>query len=197
MSIATDVEAPSRAKRLKAASTAAHERVDGGVMHAAPFASPENYARFLRFQYHLHRRVETLYADAGLQELLPDLSERSRFAALEQDFADLGLTPPDAAAGPSLELAEALGWLYVVEGSNMGAAILAKEAAKIGFTAEHGARHLAGHPEGRALHWRHFTAALNEVELTPEEETRIEAAATAAFDHVDLLVGRELAAEHA
>lgn len=193
MSIATDVEAPSRAKRLKAVSNAAHERVDNGVMQAAPFASAENYARFLKFQYHLHRRVETLYADAALQELLPDLAERSRLEALEQDFAALGMTPPEADLGPALSLAEALGWLYVVEGSNMGAAILAKEAAKLGFTAEHGARHLAGHPEGRALHWRRFTAALNEVELTPEEEARIEAAATEAFLHVETLVGRELA----
>lgn len=192
MSIATDVEAPNRAKRLKAASTAAHERVDSGVMHAAPFAGRANYERFLRFQYRLHRRVETLYADAALQELLPDLAERSRLAALEQDFADLGLTPPNAAPGPTLERAEALGWLYVVEGSNMGAAILAKEAVKIGFTAEHGARHLAGHPEGRALHWRRFTAALNEVELTDEEEARIEAAATAAFEHVETLIGQEM-----
>ena len=194
MSIVTEVEAPSRAKRLKAVSNAAHERVDNGVMQAAPFASAENYARFLKFQYHLHRRVETLYADAALQELLPDLAERSRLEALEQDFADLGMTPPEAELGPALGLAEALGWLYVVEGSNMGAAILAKEAAKLGFTAEHGARHLAGHPEGRALHWRRFTAALNEVELTAEEEERIEAAATAAFLHVETLVGRELAA---
>ncbi|TCK30675.1 heme oxygenase [Ancylobacter aquaticus] len=192
MSIATDVEAPNRAKRLKAASTAAHERVDSGVMQAAPFADGANYQRFLRFQYHLHRRVETLYADADMQELLPDLAERSRLAALEQDFADLGLALPEAPFGPELDRAEALGWLYVVEGSNMGAAILAKEAAKLGFTAEHGARHLAGHPEGRALHWRRFTAALNEAELTAEEETRLEAAANAAFSHVETLVGREL-----
>ncbi|RTL93224.1 biliverdin-producing heme oxygenase [Ancylobacter aquaticus] len=194
MSIATDVEAPNRAKRLKAASTAAHERVDSGVMQAAPFADSANYQRFLRFQYHLHRRVATLYADPSLQDMLPELAARCRLAALEQDFADLGLTPPEAEFGPSLDRAEALGWLYVVEGSNMGAAILAKEAAKLGFTAEHGARHLAGHPEGRALHWRRFTAALNEAELTSEEEARLEAAANAAFTHVETLVGRELAA---
>lgn len=192
MTIAADLEAPNRAKRLKAASAAAHERVDSGVMLAAPFADRAHYERFLRFQYRLHRRVETLYADEALQPLLPDLAARSRLAALEQDFADLGLTPPVAEDGPALGKAEALGWLYVVEGSNMGAAILAKEAAKMGFSAEHGARHLSGHPEGRALHWRRFTAALDAVELTPEEETRIEAAATAAFNHVEALIGEEL-----
>ena len=115
---------------------------------------------------------------------------------LRQDLLDMGLEPPagDAPTLPVDDPETLLGTLYVVEGSNMGAAILAKEAAKLGFTAEHGARHLAGHPEGRALHWRRFTAALNEVELTAEEEARIEAAATEAFLHVETLVGRELAA---
>lgn len=193
MSSVIDAEAPSRARRLKAVSAAAHERVDNGVMQAAPFATPAKYAAFLRFQYRLHRRVETLYTDPALQPLLPDLSARSRLEALEADFADLGLALPDAPPGPALDRAEALGWLYVVEGSNMGAAILAKEAAKIGYSSEHGARHLAGHPEGRALHWRRFTAALDAVDLSDEEEDRVGAAATAAFNHVETLVREELA----
>ncbi len=193
MTILAEIETPSRAKRLKAVSSAAHERVDNGVMAAAPFASRQAYERFLRFQYRLHRRVETLYADAALQPLLPDLAARSRLAALEQDFADLGLALPQADLGPALETPEALGWLYVVEGSNMGAAFLAKEAVKLGFSDEFGARHLAGHSEGRGLHWRRFTAALDAVELTPAEDARVESAATAAFDHVEKLIGEEFA----
>ncbi len=63
-----------------------------------------------------------------------------------------------------------MGWLYVVEGSNLGAAFLLKDAAKLGLGEEFGARHLAGAPEGRGLHWRTFTAALDEIELTEEEE---------------------------
>ena len=66
-----------------------------------------------------------------------------------------------------------MGWLYVVEGSNLGAAFLLKDAAKLGLGEEFGARHLAGAPEGRGLHWRTFTAALDEIELTEEEERRV------------------------
>ncbi|WP_029354893.1 biliverdin-producing heme oxygenase [Bosea sp. 117] len=193
MTIATPIEQPGRAKRFKAASAAAHERVDNGVMAAAPFASKANYERFLRFQYRLLRRVEPLYADAGLQPLLPELAGRSRLDALEQDFADLGLAPPAVAFGPRLPIAEALGWLYVVEGSNMGAAFLAKEATKLGFSDAFGARHLAGHPEGRGLHWRRFTAALDAVELTPDEDVRAAQAAADAFAHVEALIREELA----
>lgn len=192
MTIVTDIQSNSRAKRLKAATTEAHEVVDNTVMSAQPFASRANYERFLRFQYRLHRHVEPLYAAAAFQPLLPELADRSRLDAIEQDFADLGLTLPAAEEGPERPLAEALGWLYVVEGSNMGAAFLAKDAAKIGFSSEFGARHLAGHAEGRGLHWRRFTAGLDAVELAPDQEREAEAAATAAFNHVLALVRQEM-----
>lgn len=193
MNVVSDIEPQSLAKRLKAASAAVHEDVDHSVMAAKPFASREAYERFLRFQYRLHRRVEPLFTDPALQPLLPDLGERSRLAALEQDFADLGLAvPADAEFGPALPRAQALGWLYVVEGSNMGAAFLAKEALKIGLSDEFGARHLAGHPQGRGLHWRNFTAALDAVELTEAEDAAAQAAAADAFAHVLVLVRQEL-----
>jgi len=194
MNVATTTDQESRAKRFKAASSAAHERVDHAVMAAQPFANTENYKRFLRFQYRLHTGVEALYADEALQPLLPELADRSRLPKLEQDFADLGESlPTDVEEGTAQPLPEALGWLYVVEGSNMGAAFLAKEAAKIGLSDEFGARHLAGHAEGRGLHWRRFIAALDAVELTGEEEVRAENAAAAAFAHVYTLVQQELA----
>ncbi|MBS9478321.1 biliverdin-producing heme oxygenase [Ancylobacter radicis] len=192
MTIVTDMQPDSRAKRFKAATTAAHEMVDTTVMGAKPFASRENYERFLRFQYRLHRHVEPLYAAPELQDLLPGLADRSRLDPLEQDFADLGLTLPEAGFGPVLPKAEALGWLYVVEGSNMGAAFLAKDAARIGFSSAFGARHLAGHADGRGLHWRRFTAGLDAVDLTEAEEREAEAAATAAFNHVLEIVRQEM-----
>lgn len=190
---ATTLAPESRAKRFKAASTAAHERVDHAVMAAQPFANTENYKRFLRFQYRLHTGVEALYADDALQPVLPDLADRSRLAKLEQDFADLGVSlPADVEEGTTQPLPEALGWLYVVEGSNMGAAFLAKEAAKIGLSDDFGARHLAGHAEGRGLHWRRFIAGLDAIELSDDEDARAQAAAAAAFAHVYALVQQEL-----
>ena len=192
MTIAPRAHERHRAKRLKAATRASHERVDHAVRAANPFHSRESYARFLRFQYRLHRRVEPLYADPARQSELPDLPARSRLSALERDFDDLGLARPEAPHGPALPRAEALGWLYVVEGSNMGAAFLAKDAARIGFSDDFGARHLAAHPEGRGLNWRRFTAALDEASLSFEEERRMEQAALEAFAHVLRLVEQEL-----
>ncbi|MEP9365758.1 biliverdin-producing heme oxygenase [Xanthobacter sp. VNH20] len=194
MSVDGDVLAPSRILRFRAASSALHQRVDDSVMQAAPFASRENYARFLRFQYRLHLRVAPLYAAAELQALLPDLASRARLSRVENDLLDLGLVRPEVAeSAPMLPLPEALGWLYVVEGSNMGAAFLLKAAIKLDLSEDFGARHLAAHPEGRGLHWRRFTEALDAIPLTTEEDRRAEAATVSAFSHVLDLVREELA----
>lgn len=192
MNMATDIAA-SRAKRLKEATNETHDRLDKRIMAAEPFASRERYGRFLEVQYRFHRDIDALYAHSVLDTLLPDLSGRRRLGQIAQDIADLGQAEPAPdGAGPfgagDIDLPTAFGWLYVAEGSNLGAAFLFKAAAALGLDAGFGARHLAGHPDGRARHWREFTAALDALDLDAEEEQRMIAGAKAAFVRVHSLV---------
>ncbi|EZP68929.1 Heme oxygenase [Sphingomonas paucimobilis] len=190
----TDILEPSRAKRLKASTHETHDRLDTSIMAAASFTSIAGYGRFVTVQYLFHRDIDALYDDAILQALLPGLTERRRLALITADLTDLGLplpeddTPLAFPQGDAVDIPAALGWLYVAEGSNMGAALLRKEAAKIGLSDEHGARHLAPAPEGPAAHWRAFTAALDALELTDDEEAHAVAGANAAFSRVQALV---------
>ncbi|MCG2840692.1 biliverdin-producing heme oxygenase [Sandaracinobacter sp. RS1-74] len=194
----TDTLEHSRSKRLKIMTHETHERLDKSIMAAASFSSLEGYGRFVSVQYLFHRDIEALYDEPALQALLPGLAERRRLALVEADLADLGLTlpPTDAlpafVAGQDVDVAEALGWLYVAEGSNMGAALLRKEAAKLGLSDTHGARHLAPAREGPAAHWRAFTAGLDAVELTADEEARAVGGANAAFARVQAHVDSRL-----
>jgi len=182
----------SRAKTLKAETREAHERLDGSIMAGRPFESRERYALFLAVQHGFHRDIDALYANPTLDGLLPDLAGRRRFGDIEQDFADLGIAPPETAEAPAFgdtaDIPTALGWLYVAEGSNMGAAFLIKAAGKIGLSEDFGARHLAGAPEGRGLHWRTFTEALDALELDDAGEARMIEGARAAFTRVQGLV---------
>lgn len=199
----TTVSAPpqnetSRAKRLKAITHEVHEGVDRSIMSAASFASLERYERFLAVQYLFHHDVAVLYEDTRLQPLFPGLAARQRFHLVAADLTDLQCEPPTTITpvfvpGEAVDIPTALGWLYVAEGSNMGAALLRKEASKIGLSDDHGARHLAPAPEGPAPHWRAFTAALDAVTLDAAEERRVGDGAIAAFarvqDHVDARLG--------
>lgn len=167
------VNAPdtSRCKRFKAASSGDHDSVDALVMGVRPFESRERYALFLRLQHRFHGSLQALYNDAGLNLTLPGLVELSRFEAVEADLRDLGLDLPATPAPIQLgHPAQALGWLYCSEGSNLGAAFLFKQTQKLGLDGQTGARHLAAHPDGRALHWRAFVAKVDDLQLTQEEE---------------------------
>lgn len=175
----------SRARRLKAATSTVHEKLDQRIMAAKPFADRERYGCFLRLQHRFHRDVDALYGDAVLGEMLPDLSGRRRLPLIEADLADLGLGIETAGAprfdAGDLDRTAGLGWLYVAEGSNLGAAFLFKAALKLGLDETFGARHLTAAPEGRAPHWRAFTTALNRLVLSEPEEARVVEGAEDAF----------------
>ncbi len=176
--------APTRARRLKAATAAIHDRLDQRIMALDPFASRDRYVRFVRAQQAFHGAIAPLYAAPALQALIPDLTTRERTAAIAADIADLRLPIPPVADGPPVahvDMPTSLGWLYVAEGSALGAAFLLKAAQRIGLDATHGARHLAGHADGRAVHWRAFTARIDEAAMSAPEEERMIDAARAAF----------------
>ncbi|WP_434635181.1 biliverdin-producing heme oxygenase [Chromobacterium sp. CV08] len=174
----------TRTQDLKARTHETHEQLDQRIMANQPFASRDNYARFLDAQYRFLRDADALYDNPELSKLFSDLAERRRYLSIAADMGDLGRPLPQLDAAPvsaSLDVASAMGWLYVVEGSKLGAAILYKLAGKLGLDENFGARHLAGHPDGRARHWRSFTSALDGLQLDDEAEARVTAGAVAAF----------------
>jgi heme oxygenase len=176
---------PGRALRLREATRDVHAALDAALMARESFASREGYAPFLVMQLGFHRAVAPLYDDPALQAVLPGLATRERLTLLERDITDLGLPLPAAeAVPPPLGLGEALGWLYVAEGSNLGAAVLRKLVAQIGLSDTFGARHLAPAEEGPAAHWRTFTAAFDAVPLDEAGEAAAVAGARDAFAYV-------------
>ncbi|MBB3948138.1 heme oxygenase [Rhizobium skierniewicense] len=189
-SIATPATETSRTKRLKAATSDAHDALDTFITAAKPFENLSNFAKFVQSQYLFHHDVDAFYQNERLHDLLPDLKGRRRLGLIEQDLADLETSVPMSSEArfhqedATFDLAQAMGWLYVVEGSNLGAAFLLKDAAKLGLDETFGARHLAGAPEGRGLHWRTFVAALDAIALSEDEEYRVIAGAEAAFHAV-------------
>ncbi|MBF8674394.1 biliverdin-producing heme oxygenase [Pseudomonas fulva] len=172
----------SRCKRLKAATHREHDSVDQLVMAAHPFQDRARYARFLLVQHHFHGSLLGLYEDLHLNTWLPGLSSLSRFAAVEQDLRDVGQLPPALPTSVKVDPAHALGWLYCSEGSNLGAAFLFKHTQRLGLDEGLGARHLAAHPQGRALQWKAFVSAIDGLELDKQQEAGVIAGAIAAFE---------------
>lgn len=177
---------------LKEQTASTHESLDRRIMALAPFSSRERFACFLRMQLRLHYATAPLYQNSELQTMLPDLAERSRLPAILLDCMDFDISLDEQASdrqtGSMINPAnanEALGWLYTHEGSTLGAAFLLKHAREqLGLSEDFGARHLAGHSNGRGLHWRQFKQALDDLELTASARAQAVEGAREAFTFV-------------
>jgi heme oxygenase len=124
---------------------------------------------------------------------VPDLDCRGRRLAALDDLKDLGQDAPadEPLTTLQVKMPEALGWLYVSEGSTLGAALLLKEAqANLGLSAQFGARNLAAYPDGRAIVWRRFVAALDSEELDSSVHDAVLAGAFAAYARFGQLLTR-------
>lgn len=173
----------SLASRLKARTTTLHESLDDRVMALRPFESRNRYARFLRTQHAFFREIECLYCDPSVAAIIPDIRQRSRLVRAQADLRDLGLVLEGAGETVRIpsERSGGLGWLYVAEGSKLGAAFLLKQARQLGLHETSGARHLAAPPEGRGHEWRSFVSCLDAMTLSSNEENRAMEGARAAF----------------
>ena len=188
-----------RSQRLNQVTHAPHTELDALVKSHKPFDSRESFARFVVAQYLFQSELQALYNDPRLIAIVPDLAQRCRAEQARLDLADLDtdvpVPLPGALQGPSL--GQALGWIFVSEGSKLGAAFLIKRAVALELSDSFGARHL-GEPEGgRAEGWKQFTRILDNLELSAEEDAAAERGAVAAFERFTELLKHAYAADAA
>ena len=159
---------------LRTRTAEAHRALDGLI---GELDSDASYRRYLVGMTAFRLAVEPSLAGAPL----PATYRPPAIAAdTLADLADLALpVPPPVPFKSSLSFDDALGVLYVLEGSVLGAQLLIKQAATLGFDGNHGARHLARQTtslEG----WRSYLKLLDEAE--PFDMDVCVAAAIDTFD---------------
>lgn len=167
---------------LKEHSRTTHDAVDNLVMSMQPFASHDNYRKFLQAQYEFHSTVNPIYYNEKLASCIDGLAGLARLDRIKSDMKDLEVAPfGKDIETPTFTDSEAIGWLYCVEGSNVGAAILYKEAGKIDLTDEFGASHLAAHTDGRMPHWRTVKSQIDALPVSDDERVSAIKGADDAF----------------
>lgn len=177
--------------QLKHETAYKHEAMHLLMEQGRPFSSRVQYARFVAAQYIFQCDVEKLFDDPAIRKAVPDLEMRGRALASRVDLNDLHAEIPEHPPCPGITMPAALGWLYVSEGSTLGAAFLLKEAQeKLGLSADFGARNLAAYPEGRALVWRRFVCYLDDTDLDDNARAEVVAGAAAAYDRFGGLLRR-------
>lgn len=187
---ATAEHATLRSQRVNQITHEPHAKLDALVKAHAPFETQASFARFVVAQYLFQSELVSLYNDAALTAIIPDLPARCRAEAARADLADLNTDVPAPVPGAVYKpsQAEALGWLFVSEGSKLGAAFLIKRAVVLGLSETLGARHLGEPAGGRAAGWKSFVRTLDALELSEQEEAELDKGAVDAFNRFTVLL---------
>ncbi|WP_417021038.1 biliverdin-producing heme oxygenase [Candidatus Phyllobacterium onerii] len=162
-----------------------HRQLDIAVNAAGFLGQVDLYRRYLAATWHAWQPLEVILDASDAARHYPLWPQRRLLSSLAADMADLDVTVPVTAARRGKlsvwDTASVMGTLYVLEGSALGARILAGRLRNIGMTADFGARHIAvqtGNPKA----WKSFLKILEATAMTSLEEDRCISAAQAAFN---------------
>jgi heme oxygenase len=166
---------------LRNSTTAAHAGVDRHF--AAMFAAGlSGYIDFLRASAAAVLTLEQALASARVHEILPDWDARARSTALQGDLQALGVQPPAAHVKVAAVGGEArkFGMLYVLEGSRLGAKILARHVQASSDPRIRAAMRYLRHGEDQPF-WPSFVARLEASTATARAPHEAVAGALAPF----------------
>lgn len=158
---------------LRAATASAHDRVDA-AFGAFDLSNRDDYRAFLIAQSGPLLTAEAAVDAFDPSALLPDWSERRRADLIRADLADFGVHPPSPAPFEIACDAAALGTIYVLEGSRLGGALLARNVPM-----DLPARFIRCAPAPKR--WRELIEVLDHHLVTPEQREVAADAACAVF----------------
>ena len=185
----TDAAATDILAALRAATASRHERLDSGLPLAGPAPSLLDYAAHLVMVRDWLLPLQAWldgYADGPQAE--PGLPPTRRLALIEADLREPTMPappPPPLPAAPWPPAASAAyrwGVAYVIEGSQLGGAVLHANLAE--RLAPHPLRYLRGEAGGPGARWRACMLALRDNVCSPEQIAEACAGACAAFDRI-------------
>jgi heme oxygenase len=178
------------ATRLRQETAELHTEIEKVVNLPHSIRNLSDYAKCLSRFYGLYRPLERKLAvfkdwpKAGI-----DLNQRMKAARLAMDLTVLGVSPQSLEEAPESilpdldEFSRALGAMYVLEGSTLGAQhILRHVNAVLGEQIGSANRFLQGHGAKTGLRWQSFCSSLNKYGMEhPEDVALVIAGATATF----------------
>ncbi len=176
-------------EHLRLVTRDAHLRLEAEVDFDGRLTSLAVYRAFLEDFFRFVRPVEAVLGALDLKPLGIDYQSRRKLSWIEADLRDLGHTDeslsnlPRFEGVPTLtEPVEALGVMYVLEGSSLGRQVmLGKLGARLNISPDWAGHFFSGYGKQTGAMWHNFVAILNEVGRVPEAARLIETAALASF----------------
>ncbi|MCA9285784.1 MAG: biliverdin-producing heme oxygenase [Phycisphaerales bacterium] len=193
--------------RLKAETRSAHEAAEAIPFNAALVAGRLPLARYvgqLATYAMVHTELDARLAHAthpAIRAVWRD--DLAKAPLLERDLAALGqhgVSVPAPAMAAAHEFAgrvrsvaadrpvDLLGYLYVLEGSTLGAAILRQHLQRALGLGDEGLHYYSPYGNAVMAHWKAFRQRMNEAPLAPAEQDSIVTSAVEAFDRIGAIL---------
>jgi len=174
-------------ERLKAETRPAHERIENAMNLERRIASRDSYTDLLTRLYGFHCAWEEAASAKAPDKAFFDT--RCKTKLLAKDLAALGLKEDEIIRLPQCKPlmplespAAVLGSMYVVEGSTLGGALIAREVERrLGYDATTGCAYFRSYGRDIAIMWKQFGTMLQEAS-SPEADDVIVATAQKTFD---------------
>jgi heme oxygenase len=174
-------------ERLRSETRPAHDRIEAAMDFERRISSPASYRDLLSRFYGFHSAWEE-----EAVALAPDRAfflRRCKRELLARDLEALGMSPQEIIhlprCRPLMPLpapAAVLGGMYVIEGSTLGGAVIAREVERrLGLTAETGCAYFRSYGRETASMWKSFGAALLAAS-SPQADDLIVETAKRTFD---------------
>ncbi|TKC09881.1 biliverdin-producing heme oxygenase [Pedobacter polaris] len=148
---------------IKENTTPEHQQLEQLVIsHLKQIRSDADYAQLLRNFYAYFSAVEAVCVPNISITGLIDLSSRRDSSFIARDITELGgnLDNLPAVVVPEINnLAQAMGAMYVIEGSVLGGPYIVKMLARLGIV--NGVSFFSGYGAATGERWKEFVTALN------------------------------------
>lgn len=169
--------------RLRTVTRPAHDKLEGTLGLLDERLGLDAYRRVLERFYGFWRgwepQVAALFQDAAF------LGPRRRMHLLQADLATVGLSAHAVHMLPTCPLpilrdaVEALGSLYVMEGSTLGGRLIERNVERcLGLSGQDGCSYFAGYGAHTGRMWRSFLARLDQAPVTDAQQVADGAVAT-------------------
>lgn len=170
---------------IKEATKEAHLQLEKKVVQKLKaIRSNQDYADLLRHFYAYFNHLEKVIAPFITADLLPDYAQRRNSSFLQKDIEALGGNIdnlPETSVPKITNAIQALGALYVMEGSIMGGSIIVQMLAKGGIT--EGVSFFSGYGPATGQMWGAFITVLNACAGNDEQEAIAVQTANDTFNH--------------
>lgn len=174
-------------ERLKRETRSAHDRIEKALDLDRRIATREAYTNLLIRFYGFHSAWENAAAVIASDRCF--FESRCKARLLVKDLEALGVPRQDVIRLPQCDPlmplpspTAVLGSMYVVEGSTLGGAIIAREVElKLGFGPETGCAYFKSYGRDIAVMWKQFGMKLMEAS-SPEADDMIVGTAQKTFD---------------